>query len=114
MHAAQIYISCLQILCQPHNKAKGHLNTTDYAAHPELCSPGLNVAARQALEERVAELEAKAEVEAERTAELEGRVAELEELNDRAFWEKRCISSPMHECNDEDGWKHECLDDDEN
>jgi hypothetical protein len=77
-----------QLLCGPHNKQKGSLNTWDYAAHPELCSPGRNVVAKRALEERVAELEA--------------RVAELEELNERAFWEKRCMSSPMHECNDED------------
>ncbi len=69
--------------------------------------------AKRALEERVAELEAEAEVEAERTAALEARVAELEELTERAFWEKRCMSSPMHECIDDDGWKHECLDDDD-
>ncbi len=29
-------------------------------------------------------------------------VAELEELTERAFWEKRCMSSPMHECLDDD------------
>jgi hypothetical protein len=68
-----------QLLCGPHNKSKGSLDTTDYAAHPELFSPGPNVIARQTLEERVAE--------------LEGRVAELEELNERAWWDKRCMAS---------------------
>jgi hypothetical protein len=68
-----------QLLCGPHNRAKGSLDTTDYAAHPELFSPGPNVVIRMALEERVAELEA--------------ANAELRELAEKGFWEKRCMAS---------------------
>jgi hypothetical protein len=87
MHAAQIYFSCLQILCQPHNKAKGHLDFTDYSAHPELFQPGPNVVTRMELEERVAVLEAE--------------VAELKELAEIGFWHKRCCASPLRECQDD-------------
>jgi hypothetical protein len=68
-----------QLLCGPHNKSKGSLNTTDYAAHPELCSPGRNVVARQTLEARIKELEAE--------------VAQIKEQAEYAFWELHCMQS---------------------
>ncbi len=38
----------------------------------------------------------------DRVAELEARVAELEELEEQGFLQKRCMASPLRECHDDD------------
>ncbi len=66
-------------MCGPHNRTKGSLDKTDYAAHPELFSPGPNVVIRTALEARIKELEAE--------------VAQIREQAEHAFWELHCMQS---------------------
>jgi hypothetical protein len=48
-----------------------------------------------------------------RVAELEAEVAELRELAEIGFWQKRCMASLLRECHDDDESDDESDDDDE-